>query len=120
MEQFSFFSQAEADALRAQARELYDPERIHDLSGSDIDQEPLTLAKRHIVQAQLGGRITLTQQPLEALQLSGTEGVFIANPPYGERLSDRKSCEPALRGAAPAQGASSRLVPLRHIQPPGL
>lgn len=54
MEQFSFFSQAEADALRAQARELYDPERIHDLSGSDIDQEPLTLAKRHIVQAQLG------------------------------------------------------------------
>lgn len=93
MEQFSFFSQAEADALRAQARELYDPERIHDLSGSDIDQEPLTLAKRHIVQAQLGGRITLTQQPLETLQLSGTEGVFIANPPYGERLSDRKSCE---------------------------
>lgn len=76
-----------------QARELYDPERIHALSGSDIDQEPLTLAKRHIVQAQLGGRITLTQQPLETLQLSGTEGVFIANPPYGERLSDRKSCE---------------------------
>lgn len=27
-----------------QARKLYDPERIHDLSGSDIDQEPLTLA----------------------------------------------------------------------------
>ena len=93
MEQFSFFSQTEADALRAQAREVYDPERIHDLSGSDIDPEPLTLAKRHVVQAQLGGRIELTRQPLETLQLSGAEGVFIANPPYGERLSDRKSCE---------------------------
>lgn len=93
MEQFSFFSQAEADALRAQAQELYDPERIHDLSGSDIDAEPLTLAKRHLVQAQLGGRVTLTRQSLETLQLPGKEGVFITNPPYGERLSDRKSCE---------------------------
>lgn len=93
MEQFSFFSQAESDALRAQAQELYDPERIHDLSGSDIDAEPLTLAKRHLVQAQLGGRVTLTRQSLETLQLPGKEGVFITNPPYGERLSDRKSCE---------------------------
>ena len=93
MEQFSIFSQEEADTLRAEAKAQYDPERIHDLSGSDIATEPLTLAKRHIVQAQLGGRITVTQQPLETLQLTGAPGVFIANPPYGERLSDRKTCE---------------------------
>ena len=110
MEQFSFFSQAEADALRAQARELYDPERIHDLSGSDIDQEPLTLAKRHIVQAQLGGRITLTQQPLETLQLSGTEGVFIANPPYGERMLEVEQAREIYR----AMG--ERLLPLNGSQ----
>ncbi len=93
MEQFSIFSQEEADTLRAEAKAQYDPERIHDLSGSDIAAEPLTLAKRHIVQAQLGGRIMVTQQPLETLQLTGAPGVFIANPPYGERLSDRKTCE---------------------------
>lgn len=93
LEQFSFFSPQEAAPLRADAQSQYDPERIHDVSGSDIADEPLTLARRHIVQAQLSGRITVQQQPLETLQLAGTPGVFIANPPYGERLSDRKSCE---------------------------
>ena len=53
----------------------------------------MNLAKRHLTQAQLGGRVSLARQPLETLQLSGKSGVFIANPPYGERLSDRKSCE---------------------------
>ena len=44
----------------------------------------------------------VTQQPLETLQLTGAPGVFIANPPYGERLSDRKTCERLYAGAAPA------------------
>ena len=31
--------------------------------------------------------------PLQQLQLEGEPGVFLCNPPYGERLSDRKTCE---------------------------
>ena len=37
------------------------------------------------------------QQPLETLQLPDEQGVFLCNPPYGERLSDRKTCEKLYR-----------------------
>ena len=75
----------------------YEPERIHDIGGSDIDPETLELARRHVRQAGLEGRISLSRQDLRTLQLSGGEGVFLCNPPYGERLSDRKSCEKLYR-----------------------
>ena len=96
-EDFSFFSRAETDALRAQVRADYEPERIHDIGGSDIDPEALELARRHVRQAGLEGKIGLSRQDLRTLQLSGGEGVFLCNPPYGERLSDRKSCEKLYR-----------------------
>ena len=48
-------------------------------------------------QAWLEGKIDLSRQDLRTLQLSGGEGVFLCNPPYGERLSDRKSCEKLYR-----------------------
>ena len=96
-EDFSFFSRAEADALRAQVRADYEPERIHDIGGSDIDPEALELARRHVRQAGMEGKIGLSRQDLRTLQLSGGEGVFLCNPPYGERLSDRKSCEKLYR-----------------------
>ena len=96
-EEFRFFSHAEADALRAQVRADFEIERIHDIGGSDIDPEALELARRHVRQAGLEGKIDLSRQDLRTLQLSGGEGVFLCNPPYGERLSDRKSCEKLYR-----------------------
>ena len=92
-EQFPFFSHDEAEALRMQAMQDFEPERIHGISCSDIDPAPLELASRHVRQAGLEGRIELNCQSLETLQLPDQEGVFLCNPPYGERLSDRKSCE---------------------------
>ncbi len=92
-EQFPFLSHDEAEALRMQAMQDFEPERIHGISGSDIDSAPLELASRHVRQAGLEGRIELNCQSLETLQLPDQEGVFLCNPPYGERLSDRKSCE---------------------------
>lgn len=93
MEDFSFFSKAESDAIRRQARFDFKPDRISGITGSDIDPNALELANRHIRQAGLEGLVTVEQQPLETLQLPDETGVFLCNPPYGERLSDRKTCE---------------------------
>lgn len=97
MEDFPFFSREEGEAIRRQARFDYEPERISGITGSDIDPAALDLAGRHIRQAGLDGKITVTQQPLETLQLPDEQGVFLCNPPYGERLSDRKTCEKLYR-----------------------
>ena len=92
-EDFPFFSKEEADSIRAIVVDEYLPERVQGISGSDIDPAALDLAQRHIKQAGLAGKIDLTCQRLEELQLPDEHGVFLCNPPYGERLSDRKHCE---------------------------
>lgn len=92
-EQYSFFPKDAADAIRKQVQGEYEPERITGISGSDIDPEAIKLAERHVRQAGLAGHIDLQVKPLEQLQLEGDTGVFLCNPPYGERLGDRKTCE---------------------------
>ena len=92
-EQYPFFPKEETEALRRTVQGEYEPERIGGISGSDIDPNALELAGRHVRQAGLEGKIDLSCQPLEQLQLQDERGVFLCNPPYGERLSDRKTCE---------------------------
>ena len=43
------------------------------------------------------GRIHTKAQDLRTLQLEGQPGVFLLNPPYGERLSDQKSARELYR-----------------------
>ena len=83
--------------LRQEAEERFDPTLIGDISGSDIDPEALTLCKRHIKQAGLGGKITVYQKDLRELTLEASAPMLLMNPPYGERLSDRKQCEKLYR-----------------------
>ena len=96
-ESWPILSRADADKLRGEARAKYRPERIQGIMGSDIDEEALTLARRHIEQAGFAGKITVRQADLRSLQVDAAAPVFIANPPYGERLSDKKSCEALYR-----------------------
>ncbi len=93
MEQFAFCPREDCDFLRRQCKEDFELNRIQGFSGSDIDPQALELARRHVNQAGLAGKIDLKNIPLQQLQLEGEPGVFLCNPPYGERLSDRKSCE---------------------------
>ena len=83
-------------ALRAEAEKMYDPSRIHDIFGSDIDPEAVRLCRRHITQAGLNGRIRVEEKDLRALTVPDTEGrrlTFVANPPYGERMGERRDAE---------------------------
>lgn len=78
---------------RKEAQARFDPARIGDVRGSDVDPEAIELCRRHIRQAGLEGRIAVEQKDLRTLQLDAAAPLFLLNPPYGERLSDRKTCE---------------------------
>lgn len=89
------------DALRQDARAQYDPARIPRISGSDIDPDALELARRHIRQAGLEGRVEVFQRDLRDLTLREQPVTFLTNPPYGERLGDRRQCESLYRAMKP-------------------
>ena len=91
MEGFSCFPREEAAALHARTAAECEADRICGIAGSDIDPEAVELARRHVRQAGLEGRIDLRVLPLQELQLEGEAGVFLCNPPYGERIGDQES-----------------------------
>lgn len=96
MEQFPYLAPG-FPRLREAAQAEFDPSLIEGISGSDIDPEAIALAKRHIVQAGLGGRIQVRVADMRDFHPQERYGVCLSNPPYGERLSDRKACETLYR-----------------------
>ena len=84
-------------AIREEAKAAFEPERIEGISGSDIDPEAVELANRHLRQAGLAGRVSFTVCDARQCQIEAERGAFLCNPPYGERLSDRKECEELYR-----------------------
>jgi putative N6-adenine-specific DNA methylase len=91
-EKYPFMPQEAMKALRSEAKEAYKPETAFDIGGGDIEPEAIRLCEKHIEQAGLAYRIPVEVQDLRTLQLPQEHGVFLCNPPYGERLSDRESC----------------------------
>ena len=83
--------------IREEAKAAFDPTRIEGISGSDIDPEAVELANRHLKQAGLAGRVQFSVGDARECQIEGERGAFLCNPPYGERLSDRKECETLYR-----------------------
>lgn len=84
--------------IRQQAEAQFDVSKIGPIGGSDLDPEALILCKRHIKQAGLGGKIQVIEKDLRDLEVPFDAPCFITNPPYGERLSDRKQCEKLYKG----------------------
>ena len=97
MESFVFFPAREAAEIKARILAECDPNRIRLLSGSDLDPEAVELAKRHLRQAGLDNRIDFHVQPLQDVRLDAEGGVFLCNPPYGERLDDTEKCRKLYR-----------------------
>lgn len=93
MEELPLLSPGVMEDIRHTLRAEVKPEAVCGISGSDLDPEALVLACRHVAQAGLRpDSIPLSCLPLQELQLESAGGVFLCNPPYGERLSDQKSC----------------------------
>ncbi|MBE5786043.1 MAG: class I SAM-dependent RNA methyltransferase [Clostridiales bacterium] len=96
-ERWPLFPKKEMDVIREEANDRFDPSRIGAIGGSDLSPDALALCKKHLKQAGIGGKVTVMQKDLRDLQLEMASPLFLLNPPYGERLSDRKECESLYR-----------------------
>lgn len=65
--------------------------------GSDIDSKVLSLARYHAKQAGVLEQITFTRRPVAELAVAEKYGCIICNPPYGERLGEKKEAEEVYR-----------------------
>ena len=81
------------ESIRREARKKFEEglKRPLRVAGSDINPEAIELARRHVRQAGLEGRVHLEVRDLRDVTLAGEPGVFIANPPYGERLDNARA-----------------------------
>ena len=104
MEAWPCAPHAALDDIRAEARRRFEEgcRRPLNVSGSDINPEAIELAMRHVKQAGLAGRIALAVKDMRDLMPGDAipaepAGVFIANPPYGERLDNMRAAHAVAR-----------------------
>ncbi len=78
---------------REEARELaHHTEPLH-ISGSDQDNKVLSLAHYHARQAGVAEKMVFKRLPVADIHPRDQYGYIICNPPYGERIGDRKQVE---------------------------
>lgn len=110
MENWPFVPVRECTNARdeAQARFSEGWKRPLDIGGSDIDPDAIELAKRHLKQADLQGRIPVRVADLRQLPPRGDCGAYLVNPPYGERLGDLKCARAVARQLGALQARSPK------------
>ena len=80
-----------SDAVRDADEEAADYDVELDIHGYDIDQNMIDIAKKNARAAGLSQEITFKQLAVKDWHTDQINGVIVANPPYGERLSDQES-----------------------------
>lgn len=83
---------------RAEARDLERKETsFRMLMGSDKDNNAVKIARHHAIKAGVEDLIHFQTASFEEFQSSRKYAYIITNPPYGERLSDKKEVEKLYR-----------------------
>ena len=107
-ESFRWMPKDALAAFRQEAEARVSADRVAHISGADVDAGALALAKRHLKQAGL--RIPLMEIDIRDAAPPAPGGVILTNPPYGERLSDRKGCESIARALRTMQDSGGNTV----------
>lgn len=78
------------EKAREQCRDEEYRGELPPITGADIDDGTLRMAKTHIKKANVAGDITFRNEDVKDMTLNGDRGHIITNPPYGERMSSKK------------------------------
>ena len=77
-----------SEELRAKAEQAANYDIELDICGYDIDGKMIEIAKKNAMEAGLSHSIKFKQLAVKDFKTDKEYGVIVANPPYGERLSD--------------------------------
>ena len=88
-EDFGFFDQSVLRTTKDQAMDAADFDRELDIQASDINGDMIDMAKLNAQQAGLLHSIRFKQLAVKDFSTTKENGVIVANPPYGKRLSDQ-------------------------------
>ena len=94
-ENFSFLDKKIWDEARAEARDLIRHDVDLSIQGYDIDNDIISAARQNAKLAGISDKIHFQAQDVRNLSNSNKYGFIITNPPYGERMEDKKDM-PAL------------------------
>lgn len=101
-ERWHFLEGSVFEAEREAARAAAVPMRGRVL-GSDIDERSIGLCKKHAKKA--GVMLDWAVKPVKELSLKGEGGIIVCNPPYGERMLERREAESLYRELSRVFGA---------------
>lgn len=87
-----------ADLVCDEADDQADYDRQFDIAGSDIDPTMIEAAKANARAAGLSNDVTFSVADVTEFATTKINGVIVANPPYGERLSDEASVRRLYQG----------------------
>jgi putative N6-adenine-specific DNA methylase len=81
------------DEVRMEAEDVAKYDQPLDISGTDIDHRMVDVARANSVEAGLGDLIDFKQMQVRDISTKKEYGVIVGNPPYGERLGEKKMIE---------------------------
>ena len=84
---FKFYGKKRFEKIKKEAYEKIDYNKKINILGSDISKRAIELAKNNALNAGVYEDITFLNKDFREINLRDNFGIFISNPPYGERLS---------------------------------
>jgi putative N6-adenine-specific DNA methylase len=92
-EKWHWIDQKHWDEAREEAEDLAQYDQPLNIIGSDIDHRMINIAKDNAFEAGLGDIVTFKQMQVKDITSRDEYGVVIGNPPYGERIGEKKEVE---------------------------
>ncbi|SDI98955.1 THUMP domain-containing class I SAM-dependent RNA methyltransferase [Salimicrobium halophilum] len=96
-EQWSFVSDSYWDQAFQEAEDKAEYDKPIDITGMDIDPKMIEISKANALEAGLGELVPFKQMQARDFKPRDKGGYLVSNPPYGERIGDRKEVEEIYR-----------------------
>ncbi|WP_139368255.1 THUMP domain-containing class I SAM-dependent RNA methyltransferase [Evansella clarkii] len=96
-ENWSWYEQRWFDAALEEAEDLAKYDQPLDIEGFDIDHNMIELASNNAMEAGFPDQIKFKQMQAKDFRTTKDYGVIVGNPPYGERMQERKYVEKLYR-----------------------